>query len=245
MRARITGAFSPTPAVKYPAHPAPRAPRPSRADFLGDIMKRSSRPPGAHAAPGFPAVGACPLLMPDRPSIPDSLYSSFSSAAGGHAALTDPDRAARRDRSHPGGCPWEIPSSGEKPMVESTLCPARSAHRLAPLPRCATITPAVCNFRWRAWRQGTSNVFVGQSVKAVAPHPGLVEFPGQRRTDQPAAGGVRVKRRVETGDLRQFRPRFSRSARIAARLCGSCRGRAGSAFPVAVNTASSTRTGWE
>ena len=34
----------------------------------------------------------------------------------------------------------QSPSSAVKPSVLSTLLPSRIAHRLAPLPRCATIT---------------------------------------------------------------------------------------------------------
>ena len=42
--------------------------------------------------------------------------------------------------SAPGRVPMHSPSSAVKPSVLSTLLPSFSAHRLAPLPRCATIT---------------------------------------------------------------------------------------------------------
>ncbi len=40
----------------------------------------------------------------------------------------------------PGRVPMQRPSSAVKPSVLSTLLPSFSAHRLAPLPRCATMT---------------------------------------------------------------------------------------------------------
>ena len=42
--------------------------------------------------------------------------------------------------SWPERVPMTNPSSAEKPIELSTLAPARIAHALAPLPRCATIT---------------------------------------------------------------------------------------------------------
>ena len=42
--------------------------------------------------------------------------------------------------SAPGRVPMQSPSSAVKPRVLSTLLPSRMAQRLAPLPRCATMT---------------------------------------------------------------------------------------------------------
>ena len=73
----------------------------------------------------------------------------------------------------------------------------------APLPRCATITRPLRNFG-RNVRQGLCDIFIGKTVKSVAPDPLLM---------QPAGYGVvirdlvvvAVKGRVEAGDLRQSR----------------------------------------
>ena len=62
-----------------------------------------------------------------------------------------------------------------------------------------------------ALRQHRGDVFVGQAVKPVAPHPLLVQRVGQRERLLDLRRGA-VKRRVEARDLRQFRVHRQRHA---------------------------------
>jgi len=78
------------------------------------------------------------LLMPDTPSNPHSSYSNRSSRGASYACCRI--RYSRTPgSSQPGRVPIISPSSVLKPIVVPTLRPASSAHRLAPLPRWATI----------------------------------------------------------------------------------------------------------
>ena len=82
---------------------------------------------------------------PDTPSRPDSLYSMRSNAVG--------DMPCWRCRysSTPGSIapqrvPITSPSSAVRPIVVSMLTPSRIAHRLEPLPRCATTVRLAASF---------------------------------------------------------------------------------------------------
>ena len=119
-------------------------------------------------------------------------------------------------------------------MVVATDLPSRIAHIEAPLPRCATITrPAAASGAIVA--QTARHIFVGEAVKAVAPHALVVE-----RARQPV--GVVLERHGRDGRrCRSKRLAAHRETRRARRGCRrGCA--AGAAAPAASSAASSART---
>ena len=90
------------------------------------------------------------------------------------------------------------------PMVVATLCRARIAHRLAPCPRCATITrPSARSPRKPG--QAPSDRCIGKSVKSVADHAVVRQITGQcEQPRQPRLIGMEGG--IETGHLRTVRP---------------------------------------
>ena len=133
------------------------------------------------------------------------------------------------------------PSTAVKPIVLATLRPSRIAHRLAPLPRWATIRRA-SGQRGLGLAEPRDDVVVGQAVEAVAADAGCRElarqgeFLGKRRL-------VAVEGGVEAGDLRQSRGPPRRSPRWARGCAADAAGRAAPGASSFAMTAASTRVG--
>jgi len=79
------------------------------------------------------------LLTPDTPRSPDFLYSVVSTSFADMPSCWN-KYSTTPGSSAPGRVPMQRPSSAVKPKLLSMLRPPIMAHRLAPLPRCATIT---------------------------------------------------------------------------------------------------------
>src|SRR5208282_2990443 len=79
------------------------------------------------------------LLVPEMPSRPDCRKRIFSTSAAERPSVWNRYRITPGSRA-PGRVLMHNPSSAVKPRVQSILLPPCSAQRLAPLPRCATIT---------------------------------------------------------------------------------------------------------
>ena len=112
--------------------------------------------------------------------------------------------------SAPQRVPIASPSAGVKPIVVATLRPASIAHMLAPLPRCSTIVLAAAALASSRGSFEAGDVFVGQAVKAVALHAGIVELRRQRES----LGDIWIRsmeRRVEARDLGKLRRAFEQA----------------------------------
>ena len=103
----------------------------------------------------------------------------------------------------PGRVPMQSPSSAVNPSVLSTLFPSFIAQRLAPLPRCATITRP-CAISGATVGRTDAMYSVREPVESVALHAAATEIARQRHDlgDRRLAA---MKARVETGDLRHAR----------------------------------------
>ena len=146
-----------------------------------------------------------------------------------------------RDRATPGRVPMQSPSSAVKPSVLSTLLPPFSAHRLAPLPRCATMTRPVGDVG-RHLGQHRGDVLVREAVEAVALDAALADRLGQR--DQFGDGRLAaVEARVEAGHLRHAGQLRRLTASMAARLCGWWSGASGISSRRSSSTSGVTTTG--
>ena len=122
-----------------------------------------------------------------------------------------------------------------KPRVLSTLLPCGRAHRLAPLPRWATITrpPAP----GRDLGQDGRDVLVRQAVEAVAPQDAPSRISRGRGTSSATAGWPRWKARIEAGHLRHVRQA------VEDRLDGRPGCRAGAAETAGTSFSSLTEDG--
>ncbi len=118
--------------------------------------------------------------------------------------------------------PIGMPSSAVSPIVDSTLRPSRIAQRLAPLPRCATMTRPSREIR-RHLPQPARDIRIRQPVKAVTADAALVVLARQRHQLRRAGSGRRGRRcRSRPPAAAPARPRAPRGSRV--RLCGWCSG---------------------
>ena len=144
--ARTADAWLPIPPVKtIPSTPPRLAAMPPASLAMRKVNKSmASAAAGSCESPSDRISDA----IPDTPFNPDWWYSRSVTSAR--------LRPSSRARTRPGSIapllvPIIRPSSGVSPIVVSILMPFRNAHRLAPLPRCATITRD--NFGAKACKQ--------------------------------------------------------------------------------------------
>ena len=176
--------------------------RGERAGVAARCGRRSSRARARRRGSSLASRSRTSLLMPERPLRPAVVVEQALDARRRPCPLVRADRGRRRGRAGPARVPIGRPSRAVKPMVLSTLRPARMrahARRRCPdgrrPPGRAAISGATVG-------QARGDVLVGQAVEAVAAHALLGRArPGWRSGRRPrdGRGGRRCRSRRPAG----------------------------------------------
>jgi len=176
------------------------------------------------------------LLMPEMPSRPTPVQDVLD--LRGRTAEPLNRYSTRPDRARPGAYHAQAVEGGE-PSVLSMLRPARSAHRLAPLPRWATMTrPAAIAGATSGSREAM------YSYESPWSRSAAVRSPGARGAAARAPRRGLAARKLVSKQATCGTPGArSATASMAARLCGWCSGASGSSSRRPASTSGVMRTG--